>query len=106
MERTFAFLRDFDELQFIYLLSNVIIINGFIVVVALVFLDAEYGRYFTSNSTKRYGFGVSARVAWFVQEFPAFLLPCVLLVYARKDIIGFTPNLLLLALYLVHYIQR
>ncbi|KAJ7389771.1 3-oxo-5-alpha-steroid 4-dehydrogenase 1 [Desmophyllum pertusum] len=106
MDSSFAFLDGFDELQFIYIMSKIMIFVGVIVAICLVFLKAEYGRYFSSNSSQRYGFGVNVRVAWFVQELPAFLIPCVLLFYARKDALGMTPNTILLSLLLLHYTQR
>lgn len=83
-----------------------IMFTALIVAVLLIFLKAEYGRYFSSNSTQKYGFGVNARVAWFVQELPAFVAPCVLVCYARKDVFGFTPNIFLLSLLILHYTHR
>lgn len=99
-------LQDFDELQFIYIASSVMIFTAVIVAVCLIFLKAEYGRYFSLNSTQKYGFGVNARVAWFAQELPAFVVPCVMVCYARKDVFGFTPNAILLSFLLLHYAHR
>lgn len=106
MASFFDFARGLEELQFIFILSKIMIVTGVIVVVSLIFLKAEYGRYFSSNSTRKYGFAVDARVAWFVQELPAFVVPCLLLLYARKDVFGLTPNMTLLSLFLLHYTQR
>lgn len=106
MASFFDFARGLEELQFIFILSKIMIVTGVIVVVSLIFLKAEYGRYFSSNSTRKYGFAVDARVAWFVQELPAFVVPCLLLLYARKDVFGLTPNMILLSLFLLHYTQR
>ncbi|KAK2567432.1 3-oxo-5-alpha-steroid 4-dehydrogenase 1, partial [Acropora cervicornis] len=89
---SFSFTREFDELQFIYLASVVMIITAVIVAFLLIFLKAEYGRYFSVKSAKKYGFGVPPRVAWFAQELPAFVVPCILVCYAREDVVGFTPN--------------
>jgi len=38
-----------------------------------------------------------------VQELPAFVIPCALLFYARKDTLGLTPNTILLSLFVLHY---
>ena len=102
----FSSIREFDELQFIYLASVVMIITAVIVAFLLVFLKAEYGRYFSLTSAKKYGFGVPPRVAWFAQELPAFVVPCILACHAREDVVGFTPNTILLSLLLLHYTHR
>ncbi|XP_068683526.1 3-oxo-5-alpha-steroid 4-dehydrogenase 1-like isoform X1 [Montipora foliosa] len=104
--RSFFLLKDFDELQLIYLASEVMIVTAVTVAILLVFFKAEYGRYFSVTSTQRYGFGVHPRMAWFVQELPAFVLPCVLVCYAREDFFEFTPNALLLCLFVLHYTHR
>ena len=106
MASLLTFVQDFDELQLIHITSKVIMFTGVIVAVCLTFLKAEYGRYFCANSSQKYGFGVKPSVAWFVQELPAFVIPCALLFYARKDFYGFTPNALLLSLLLFHYTHR
>ena len=97
---------EFDELQFIYLASFVMIITAVIVAFFLIFLKAEYGRYFSVTSAQKYGFGVPPRVAWFAQELPAFVVPCILVCYAREDVLGFTANTILLSLLLLHYTHR
>lgn len=106
MEFSFAFLQTLDELQFIYIMSWTIILLAFIVEICLIFLQVEYGRYFKSNSWQNCLSAVDARVAWFVQELPAFVIPCVLLFYARKDALGLTPNTILLLLLVLHYSHR
>lgn len=109
MEFSFAFLQRLDrldELQFIYIMSGIIILLAFIVAICLIFLKVEYGRYFTTNSWQNCCSAVDARIAWFVQELPAFVIPCVLLFYARKDALGLTPNTILLSLLCLHYAHR
>ena len=106
MEAVFAFLQTRDELQFIYILSWTIILLSLIVEICLIFLKVEYGRYFRSNSWQNCLSAVDARVAWFVQELPAFVIPCSLLFYARKDTLGLTPNTILLSLLVLHYSHR
>lgn len=106
MASHFSFVEGFDELQLIYLASKVIMITAVFVAFCLIFLKAEYGRYYSAISSRKYGFAVDPKVAWFVQELPAFVTPCVLLFYARSDVFGFTPNALLLCLLLLHYTHR
>ena len=101
-----AFLRTLDEFQFIYILSWTIILLAFIVQICLIFLQVEYGRYFKPNSWQNCLSAVDGRVAWFVQELPAFVIPCALLFYARKDALGLTPNTILLSLFIMHYSHR
>ncbi|XP_073248493.1 3-oxo-5-alpha-steroid 4-dehydrogenase 1-like [Porites lutea] len=97
---------DLNEPQLIYITSIVMIVTAVIVAFCLIFLKAEYGRYFSASSSQKYGFGVNPKIAWFVQELPAFVVPCVLLFFARKDVFGLTPNTFLLLLYLSHYTHR
>ena len=97
---------DLNEPQLIYITSIVMIVTAVIVAFCLIFLKAEYGRYFAASSSQKYGFGVNPKIAWFVQELPAFVVPCVLLFFARKDVFGLTPNAFLLLLYFTHYTHR
>ena len=106
MEVSFAFLQTLDEFQFIYILSWTILLLSFIVAICLIFLEVEYGRYFKSNSWQNCLSAVDGRIAWFVQELPAFVIPCALLFYARKDALGLNPNTILLSLYVLHYCHR
>ena len=97
----------FDEPRFLTFAAKLMVVCGILAAIALQFLKAEYGRYFSSTASRsRWGFGISARIAWFVQELPSFLVPCILLYHAREDVLGLTPNLVLLSLYLLHYSQR
>ncbi|XP_077405628.1 3-oxo-5-alpha-steroid 4-dehydrogenase 1 isoform X2 [Vanacampus margaritifer] len=70
--------------------------------VCLLFKDASYGRY----SSSKYGFLVNAKLAWFVQELPAFLLPVCLLIWASSAKSSLLANQLLIAMYMCHYTQR
>ena len=97
---------DLNEMQLINIASIVMIVTAVVVAFCLIFLKAEYGRYFSASSSQKYGFGVNPKIAWFVQELPAFVVPCVLLFFARKDVFGLTPNAFLLLLYLSHYTHR
>ncbi|KAL6100178.1 srd5a1 [Pungitius sinensis] len=70
--------------------------------VTLLFENVPYGRYATS----RYGFPVNARLAWFVQELPAFLVPLCLVVWTSSGKTSLLPNRLLIAMYFCHYVHR
>lgn len=91
-----------NELHLINILSTVMIVQAGLVWLSLQFVTSPYGRFARSS----WGFGVSARVSWFLQELPSFTVPCVALLYAREDVFGWTPNAFLLMLFLIHYFQR
>ncbi|KAJ8334519.1 hypothetical protein SKAU_G00401580 [Synaphobranchus kaupii] len=67
----------------------------------LLFENVPYGRYATS----KYGFPVNVKLAWFVQELPAFVVP-VLLVLRSAAQLSQTANRFLIAMYFCHYVQR
>lgn len=60
------------------------------------------GRY--SNS--KFGFLVPGKFAWMTQESPAFIIPIFLLWTTSAICWNSFPNRLLLAGFIVHYIQR
>lgn len=70
--------------------------------VTLLFENVPYGRYTTS----KYGFPVNVRLAWFVQELPAFMVPLCLVVWTSAAKTSLLPNQLLIAMYFCHYVQR
>lgn len=70
--------------------------------VTLLFENVPYGRY----TNTKYGFPVHVKFAWFVQEFPAFLVPLCLLVWTSAPKTSLLPNQLLIAMYFCHYVQR
>ncbi|XP_008329457.1 3-oxo-5-alpha-steroid 4-dehydrogenase 1 [Cynoglossus semilaevis] len=67
-----------------------------------LFENIPYGRYASS----RYGFPVSVKFAWFVQELPAILVPVCLLFWTRCSKASLLPNQILIAMYMCHYVQR
>ena len=70
--------------------------------VCLQFTTAAYGRYSPASS----GFAVPCQVAWVLQESPSFLVPFVLLFSNYRHQHYFTPNVVLLAMFLLHYFRR
>jgi hypothetical protein len=64
----------------------------------IVDIKASYGRYNTSNK------GIPAKLAWFIQEFPSFAIPCYLLYYYWQSVT--ITKLIIVGLFLIHYFQR
>ena len=98
------------EPQIVQLLCYAVFIVGFIVAVILLFTPAIYGRY--SSNTTIWGFGINAKIAWFMQEIPAFAIPVSLwtLEYyncqnATDDNL-MTTRIFLCGLFIIHYWQR
>ncbi|KAJ8308087.1 hypothetical protein KUTeg_012961, partial [Tegillarca granosa] len=75
---------------------------GFCNVFILRFLDAPYGRY----SRQGFGLFVNAKVAWVIQELPAFAVPVMLILFFDFPQMSKTPNRIMLACFLIHYFQR
>lgn len=93
------------EAQIILLLTYAVFAVGTLVFFILMFVPAVYGRYAGPKSW--FGFGVNARTAWFIQEFPSFIFPVVfcLLEYNRKDTISIC-HVVLIGLFTLHYWER
>jgi hypothetical protein len=89
-----------DRIFVTYICPYTWIISSIFVLVfqGFVGIKAPYGRYNNSNS------GIPARLAWFIQELPCFIIPCYLLYkyWSSISIIKF----LLTAFFLIHYFQR
>ncbi|KAK3092950.1 hypothetical protein FSP39_009294 [Pinctada imbricata] len=90
---------DYEILTF---LSYNLILWGFVVLIVLQLTSAPYGRY----SRDGWGTKIEPRLAWFIQEIPAFLVPLLLLVTTKAPMIKYLPNKILLACFLIHYFQR
>lgn len=89
-----------DRTLVTYVFPYMWLINAVLVVFLEIALNfkATYGRYNTSNS------GISARLAWFIQELPSFVVPCYLLYYHQSSLS--TVNVVIVGLFLIHYFQR
>lgn len=75
---------------------------GFSNAFVLRILDAPYGRY----SRPGYGLFVNAKVAWVIQELPAFAVPVMLMWFYDFPQMSKTPNRIMLACFILHYFQR
>lgn len=91
-----------EELYILDCFSYLMLLMALVTGLTLLFENVPYGRY---TSTK-YGFPVNVKVAWFVQELPAFLVPLSLILWASPEKITDLPNQVLLAMYFCHYVQR
>ncbi|XP_060720838.1 3-oxo-5-alpha-steroid 4-dehydrogenase 1 [Tachysurus vachellii] len=91
-----------EELYILDCLAYLMLLMALGTFFTLLFENTPYGRYTSST----YGFPVHVKVAWFVQELPAFLLPLSLILWASPLKITVLPNQILLGMYFCHYVQR
>lgn len=63
---------------------------------------APYGRF----ADYSFGFGVPVKVAWMVQECPAFFIPLILLFFGNHTAYKGIVNQLCLGMFVMHYFQR
>ncbi|XP_055353354.1 3-oxo-5-alpha-steroid 4-dehydrogenase 1-like [Paramacrobiotus metropolitanus] len=82
-------------------MALVMIAVGLVTYVALQLLPAPYGRY----SSPSYGLLVPARIAWVVQECPAFFVPLYVWLYMDNGAPALA-NKILAGLFMLHYFQR
>ncbi|CAG0880649.1 unnamed protein product [Darwinula stevensoni] len=83
------------------LLARILIIYGFVTLLIQAIMKAPYGRYASSG----YGFGINAKLAWFIQESPSFFTPWILLFISKRSHVPF-GNKILLLMFTSHYFQR
>lgn len=102
MEYIMMSLSEKEELYILDCLSYLMMLMALVTFLTLLFENVPYGRYTSS----KYGFPVHVKVAWFIQELPAFLVPLNLILWASPLKITVLPNQLLLGMYFCHYIQR
>ena len=95
-----------DEETFILWLCTALNITGVFVALLLQFLKAEYGRYFNKTSQTKWGLGMNAKLAWFVQELPMFVLPLFFLFKSYNAYQAVNPNNVLICFILIHYFRR
>ena len=95
-----------EELDIIHFFSASLVVVGIAVAFMQLVLKFEipYGRF----SRAGFGCGIPAKISWVLQECPAFLIPAYLFYLKEGDQLGgaLNVNVLLLALFLIHYFQR
>ncbi|XP_006081534.2 LOW QUALITY PROTEIN: 3-oxo-5-alpha-steroid 4-dehydrogenase 1 [Myotis lucifugus] len=75
---------------------------GFVAFVLLTLVGSPYGRYASQRSAWR----LAAPTAWLVQELPSLVVPLFVCFGTAAERLRHWPNRVLLAMFLVHYIQR
>ena len=97
-----------NEVKILHCCAAIMILVGLIVYCILLYIPATYGRYSNANSTFLFH-GIPARVAWFFQELPSFLVAMVLIFIVQFGILpgSYTMlQLLVLGCFVFHYFQR
>ena len=62
------------------IMAAVMVVTGIAACLTLIFIPAPYGRY-AEGASRAFGPGVPVRLAWLVQESPAFLVPVAILLF-------------------------
>ncbi|KAL4629997.1 3-oxo-5-alpha-steroid 4-dehydrogenase 1 isoform X2 [Arapaima gigas] len=91
-----------EELRLLARMSYLMIFMAVVTFFTLLFENVPYGRY----STTKFGFPVNVKLAWFVQELPAFVVPLFVVFWTSGAKLSQLPNQLLLLMYFCHYFQR
>ncbi|XP_053396783.1 3-oxo-5-alpha-steroid 4-dehydrogenase 1-like [Mercenaria mercenaria] len=90
------------DLDTIYLISGIYLVLAVILFIYLVFVQpAAYGK-FLENS---HSVAVNGKIAWFIQELPSLVLPVWFMFYNAPKVTKL-PNIILMLLLIIHYIQR
>ncbi|XP_013205190.1 3-oxo-5-alpha-steroid 4-dehydrogenase 1 isoform X2 [Microtus ochrogaster] len=93
---------DLDELLLLDCFAYLEGVLAFVFFVLLSYVGSPYGRY----SWQHPGVQVPARPAWFLQELPSMVWPLYECVRPAAARLSNLPNRVLLAMFLIHYIQR
>ncbi|XP_060047134.1 3-oxo-5-alpha-steroid 4-dehydrogenase 1 isoform X1 [Erinaceus europaeus] len=91
---------ELDEAQLLDALALLQVPMGTLGWLAQKCISSPYGRYVTPGGRCQ----LPARVSWVLQELPSLVLPLLLLLRAPPGTP--TPNLLLLSMFVLHYVQR
>ncbi len=106
-----------DPRDAIYALSYTMIGCGVAAFLALTFVEAPYGKY-AEKAAWYYGPPINGKVAWILQECPAFLFPAYFAFKASRwggseageavaaELSSLTPRSVLLGMFLLHYFNR
>ena len=88
------------SVEFFYNFLFVMALIGFVVFVALYFVDAGYGK----MRTEKWGPAINNKVGWFLMEVPVFI--AVLYLWGISPVRGNIPYLLFFLIFELHYFQR
>ena len=88
-----------DEATLVVYMAYTMIVMGFTAFLTLLFIDAPYGRY----SSAAWGPMINSKVAWFIQEIPALLVP---LIYLFSYPESANVNKIMLGFFIIHYVHR
>ncbi|XP_036062773.1 3-oxo-5-alpha-steroid 4-dehydrogenase 1 [Onychomys torridus] len=91
-----------DELRLLDALAYLEGFMAFVIFAVLSLVGSPYGRY----SSQFPGRQVPARPAWFLQELPSMAWPLYESARPAAARLGSLPNRVLLAMFLIHYVQR
>ncbi|XP_052598893.1 3-oxo-5-alpha-steroid 4-dehydrogenase 1 isoform X3 [Peromyscus californicus insignis] len=91
-----------DELRLLDALTYLEGFMAFVIFATLSWIGSPYGRY----SSQFPGLQVPARPAWFLQELPSMAWPLYECARPAAARLGILPNRVLLAMFLIHYVQR
>lgn len=100
-----------SELELLHMSAWTMLACGVAAFVGLQFMAAPYGR-FADSAGKMFGFFMNGKVAWLLQEAPAFLLPAFFWFNEARDstsdsaVRRLSPNTVLLSMFLLHYVHR
>ncbi|KAF6127433.1 steroid 5 alpha-reductase 1 [Phyllostomus discolor] len=75
---------------------------GILIFVLLKLVGSPYGRYASQHSAWR----LAAPTAWALQELPSLAVPLFLCAGTPAERLRWWPNRILLAMFIVHYVQR
>lgn len=89
-----------SSIEFFHNFLFVMALIGFVVFVALYFVDAGYGK----MRTEKWGPAINNKVGWFLMEVPVFI--GMLYLWGISPVRGHIPYLLFFLLFEMHYFQR
>lgn len=95
------------EYSCIYVLSLIILASGIILLAMQtlgVGIQHGYGRY--GDRLSSCCGQIDSRLGWFIQECPCLIIPILLWIFTRNTQLFYYPNIILITLFIVHYIQR
>lgn len=106
-------LRQGNDLPFLEGTGLTLLAVGAVVcAISLLNFRIPYGRYTSDTSPIFHTLGltsckISAKLAWFLQELPSFVLPLYcLLNIGGKEVGEFNPNIIFIGMFVLHYFNR